>query len=203
VAGPVSASCYDWYQVYVPYDPVHERDEVFGWAAAASIEGEPWLVWEPDLCPDRPRTVTDLADLPTGVGLACFSGRRLTFDAWLGAYETCGMNEGWTVKPRWLGDTCAGNGGMWIADRRSGSTRDIGASEPITAVFAPKVDASRLHPGNPPKTWIPVRVTGIFDHEAAKTCHGVSDWEAVPITDAQAVLQCRAEFVITAVTRQP
>jgi hypothetical protein len=202
VAGPVSASCYDWYQVYVPYDPAHDRDEAFGWVAAAATDGEPWLVGGQKICPDRPRSVSDLAGLPITVGLACFAGKRLTFDAWLGAYETCGMSEGWTVKPRWLGDPCAGNDGMWIADRRIHDASDFGANEPVTAVFAPKVDTSRLHPGNPPKTWIPVRVTGIFDHPAAQTCHGVADWAEVPITDGQAVLQCRAEFVITSITRQ-
>jgi hypothetical protein len=202
VAGPVSASCYDWYQIYVPYDAAHDRDEAFGWVAAASIEGKPWLAGGQPLCPARPKTVSDLADLPNSVGLACFAGRRLTFDAWLGAYETCGMSEGWTVEPRWLGDTCAGNNGMWIADRGARSSSDFGVNEPVTAVFAPKVDTSRFHPGNPRKEWIPVRVTGIFDHPTAKTCHGVSDGEAVPITDDQAALGCRAQFVITSITKQ-
>ena len=128
VAGPVSASCYEWYQVYVPDDPAKERDEVFGWVAAGSIEGEPWLVSGHHLCPEPPRTVSDLADLPSSVGLACFTGRLLTFVAWLGTYETCGMSEGWTIEPRWLGDTCAGNDYMWIADRRARSASDFGAT---------------------------------------------------------------------------
>ncbi len=202
VAGPVSASCYAWYQVYIPYDPAHDRDETFGWVAAASIEGEPWLVGGQHLCPEPPRTVSDLADLPSSVGLACFTGRRLTFEAWLGTYETCGMSEGWTIEPRWLGDTCAGNDYMWIADRRARNASDFGANEPVPAVIAPKVDTSRFHPGNLPKEWIPVKVTGIFDHRAARSCHGVSEGETVPITDDQAVLQCRAEFVITSIQRR-
>jgi hypothetical protein len=202
LAGPVAASGYQWYEV----DPTMGSGTYFalgddppsGWVAAASREGVPWLLPKRGVCADRdlPEEFWELADLHPTVGLACFGDRPMTFEATLGTYETCGMQI-WTIEPLWLGDPCFGNRYMWLGDPGAENYADLG--DPVAAAFAPGVDTSRLHPGPEPSGWIRVKVTGQFDHPAARTCHGVSGEEEVPLDPDAIILACRAQFAITSI----
>ena len=202
LAGPVAASGYQWYEV----DPTMGAGTYFapgdnppsGWVAAASREGVPWLLPKRGVCADRdlPEEFWELADLHPTVGLACFGDRPMTFEATLGTYETCGLQI-WTIDPQWLGDPCFGNRYMWLGDPDAENYADLG--DPVGAAFAPGVDTSRLHPGPEPAGWIRVKVTGQFDHPAARTCHGVSGEEEVPLDPDAIILACRAQFAITSI----
>jgi hypothetical protein len=202
LAGPVAASGYQWYEV----DPTMgagthftpRSDPPSGWVAAASKEGVPWLLPRRGVCTDRdlPEEFSDLADLHPTVGLACFGDRPMSFEATLGTYETCGQRT-WTIEPQWLGDACLGNDDMWLGDPDAESYADVG--DQVDAAFAPGVDTSRLHPGGEPRDWIRVRLTGQFDHPVARTCHGVSDGETVPLDPDAIILACRAQFAITSI----
>jgi hypothetical protein len=201
LAGPVAASGYQWYEV----DPTMGSGTYFGvgfdppsgWVAAASRGGVPWLLPKRGVCADRdlPEEFWGLADLHPTVGLVCFGDRPMTFEATLGTYETCGLRT-WTINPQWLGDPCNGSG-MWLGEPDAGDYADLG--DQVDAAFAPGVDSSRLHPGSAPPRWIRVKVTGQFDHPAARTCHGVSGEEEVPLDPDAIILACRAQFAITSI----
>ena len=55
----------------------------FGWVAAASESGEPWLVEQDIACPDEPLTAENLAVGRTALErLACFGSDPITFRGW-------------------------------------------------------------------------------------------------------------------------
>jgi hypothetical protein len=201
LAGPVAGSGDQWYEV----DPTMgsgtsfapDDDPPSGWVAAASREGVPWLLPKRGVCADRdlPEEFWEFADLRPTVGLVCFGDRPMTFEARLGAYETCGLQI-WTIDPQWLGDPCFGNG-VWLGDPDAEDYADLGDS--VAAAFAPGVDTARLHPGPEPAGWIRVKVTGQFDHPAARTCHGVPGEEEVPLDPDAIILACRSQFAITSI----
>src|SRR5262249_6566060 len=131
------------------------------------------------------------------LGLACFGGKPITVDARLEQPEaTCGVDVNWTVEPEWLGSTCA-HPEVLVADTDT--------TESIFPIIDPTVDLKPFKPCVDEADWIPVRVTGRFDHPAAKTCKGVSQdggTTKVPYVRAQLVLGCRATFVITQIARR-
>jgi hypothetical protein len=192
-AGPVAGSGFEWYQV----EPVRAPDEFgdlpFGWVAAAGKDGEPWLEGGSFACPEAPTTYRAFVELRPLVGAACLSRQDLTFAARLEQPEaTCGVDIGWTVEPDWLGSTCP-QPKFLIADPTTTAS--------FYSVLDPDIDFSALQPGVDPPDWIDVDVTGHFDDPAAETCAPVStDGTRPEIGAAEAVVGCRGQFVITAIT---
>lgn len=191
VAGPVTASGLDWYQVK-PLDRAAEfADLPFGWVAATGGDGQPWLAGEPFDCPTPPADYAAFVALRPLVGLSCFGRDDLTLAARLVKPEaTCGVDMGWTIEPEWLGSTCP-QPAFLIADESRNET--------FNAVIDPALDITNLHPGVEPADWIDVEVTGHFDDPAAGTCKGVSTDAPVPLAADDVILVCRVQFVITAI----
>lgn len=204
LAGPITRSGSDWYEIEGMGDGAHST--AFGWVAGSSTTGVPWLLPNVEGCPEEmPEELWELEDLEWGAGLACLGSRQLTFEATLGSVETCGMGEGWTVTPRWLGypDRCV-TSGLWVSDgmdydniRSDGDPYSMLTGQ-MDAVIAPgaKHNPGKLTAGTEPKDWVLVSITGQFDHPAARSCQGVAGEEPVPWTADQIVLDCRATFVI-------
>lgn len=191
VAGPVAASGYTWYQVKPLTKPGEFVDLPFGWVAAASKDGEPWLAGGPVACPAKPSDYASFIAIRPLVGLACFSDDDLTFDARLGSPEaTCGVSMGWTIEPEWLAGTCP-HPKFLLADLVTTSSTD--------AVIDPDLDVTDRHAGVEPKDWLKVNVTGHFDDAAARNCRGVSQEIKVPLTPEEVVLTCRQQFVVISI----
>jgi len=111
VGGPVAADGYDWYLVQ---SLVGGADRVgeggpFGWVAAASRDGEPWIDDASDQrCPRIPEDAFELSVLPEELLLHCFGGsethvrtgcrRRL----YRGRYHACraGVDGGRLLLPQ-------------------------------------------------------------------------------------------------------
>jgi hypothetical protein len=115
VAGPRAADGYEWYQlasVREPYrsdcgepaPPALECSWWFGWAAAITPEGDPWLAPLDPGCPSDRDTGTYIA-LTAATRLACAGPEEWHLVAYL-APEAAGRGCGptvWTVIPAWLG----------------------------------------------------------------------------------------------------
>lgn len=189
VDGPVEANGYQWYRVE-PFD----HDVPSGWVAAASRDGERWLEPGTASCPPLPIEFADIARLASFerlVGLACFGDHPLTFTARILEPEaTCGVSAGWTIKPAWL-DQCV----------RHDVLTDLSGDQLVDqmdAVLAPNVSSKGLVYGIEPKTWLKVKVTGQFDHPAARTCRARRQ-DTDPPPPAEVVMICRETFVITSI----
>lgn len=196
VSGPTKGSGYTWYRVQPFGQGIDGGPLPFGYIAAASKDGEPWIEPGGPPCPGIPGdydSLTHTLDQPL-LALSCFGGKPITIDARLEQPEaTCGVDLGWTVEPEWLGSTCA-HPEVLVADTDSTNS--------IFPVIDPKVSLKALKPGVDEADWIPVTVTGRFDHPAAKTCKGVSSETKVPYVRAKLVLDCRATFVITKIVKR-
>jgi hypothetical protein len=192
IDGPIEASGYTWYEVAPIGDAEATVELPIGWVAAADKDGTPWIRKATLDCPDRPTTVKQLWSLDTVLGLACFGETPITFDAKLAQPEaTCGVDIGWTIQPDWLGSTCP-NPAFLVHDARESAIS-------FESVIDPKVKVSAFEPGVEAADWLPVTVTGRFDHPAAADCKGVSNGEPVPFSRDRIVLSCRATFVITGI----
>jgi hypothetical protein len=190
VSGPVQASGYTWYEI-APIGNLQLVVELpFGWVAAADKDGTPWLAPASPRCPAAPKTADDLYAIDNVLALACFGSSPLTIIGRLADPEaTCGIDLGWTIEPGWLASTCPQP--PFLIE----SPNDQGLS--ANAVVDPSVDVSGLRPGPEPADWLPVSITGRFDHPAARTCHGVSTEAPVPYGKDEIVFGCRTTFVIT------
>jgi hypothetical protein len=122
IAGPTDADGYRWYQVSglglppntgcagpLVTDP-YECPIWFGWVAAASESGEPWLAPADPDCPATPVTADDLIIGRSDIQrLACFGAEPFTFRAWwpvlpddVGLGGACGAQDepsGWLLWP--------------------------------------------------------------------------------------------------------
>jgi len=180
VDGPVSADGYEWYQV-LPMRPDGLRERPFGWVAAASREGEPWLVRETLDCPEPP-DLEDLLRLLPEERLACYGGRTITF---LGGRDGgCGVADGVPVsyEPRWL---------------MSESGCGFGSAPGEIGLLL------RMPEGleNPFGVFERVQVVGHFDDPAAQACVAMANYpDVTPPTRAEAVAQCRTQFVVESMT---
>ena len=194
VKGPVAASGYVWYEV-APIGNAELTVELpFGWVAIADKDGTPWVAAASPTCPAAPKTIDDLVAVDGILALACFGQDPITITARLAQPEaTCGVDLGWTIEPSWLGGTCPQP--AFLIE----STDSMGLS--LNSIIDPKVDVRAFHPGVEEPDWLKVRLTGRFDHSAAKTCHGVSNGEPVPYPRDEIVLGCRATFVITKIAK--
>jgi hypothetical protein len=174
VEGPVLADGYEWY-LMAPLERADGNRAPFGWVAAASRDGEPWVVPGFVECP----ALDDLAGiiaLHRFERLACFHGAELTLTA---PVVTCGAGGGpWTFDPPWISMV----GGCGLAADASGEA----------------VMLYRVPPGDSGPAVGPATVTGHFDDWNAAGCSvTTSDPLANPAPKAEeAVLLCRSEFVL-------
>lgn len=205
VEGPTEADGYPWYLVSALGLPPNtgcaaplETDPYncpawFGWVAGASVDGEPWL--EPvDLeCPEPPFTAGALILARTDLQrLACHGTEPLTFRAW------------WPEIPddAGLGGSCAAQDrpSGWLLCQNINHTQvTVDENEGFGGIgvrisIDPASGLSMPERG----TWVEVRVH--LDDPAAQGC--ADGAEAVyedPIPE-QAILNCRAQMVLEAVT---
>ncbi len=106
--------------------------------------------------------------------VACFGRKSITFPARLADPEaTCGVDIGWTITPEWLASTCP-QPEFIVYDPRTNENS-------FYSVIDPGLDAGAFRPGPEEKDWIPVDVTGHFDHKDATTCKGISTDPAVGV----------------------
>jgi hypothetical protein len=173
VDGPRAASGYDWYLVAGLRNPDGTAGP-FGWIAAASRDGDPWVRATEPACPDTVDLAGVLALDPLE-RLACFGDDSLTLTS---PSIACGAGGGpWTWEPEWI----AVLGGCGLA---------IDASGAMLYRVPPGVTA--------PGSTVPLTVRGHFDDPAARTCRATSaDPTAYPAPSVeQSVLMCRTEFVV-------
>jgi len=190
--GPSKGSGYTWYRVLPLRQDNDKSDMPFGYVAAGDKNGTPWLGAGPP-CPGLPGDYDSFVRNNGLTALACFKGQQIKFPARLEAPEaTCGIDIGWTVQPDWLGSTCP-QPAVLVADTDT--------TDSFLPIIDPKVDLKRFKPGVDEPDWVPVVITGRYDHPDAKQCKGVSTDHStkVPLGRAQIVLGCRATFVITAI----
>lgn len=173
VDGPVEADGYAWYLVAPLNRPDGSRGP-FGWIAAASREGEPWVRTVALACPAGSNLAAVIALQPLE-RLACFGDDSLTISA---PIVSCGAGGGpWTFIPSWLGEI----GGCGLAPDTSGE----------------RVLRLRVAPGDSGPSSGPITVSGHFDDPAAATCTVTSADAAFPApSDEEAVVLCRSEFVL-------
>jgi hypothetical protein len=162
----------------------------FGWAAAASEAGDPYLVEHDLACPDEPLTAEGLALGRTALErLACFGSEPITFRGW------------WPEIPddAGLGGACASQdkpSGWLLCQNINYNLILIDESEHFFGVgvrvsIDPDSDAAMPERG----TWVEVRVH--LDDPAAQTCGEDAGAES-ELESQQIVLNCRAEMVLEA-----
>ena len=120
--------------------------------------------------------------------LDCFGDQALTFRGWVMFSERGGVCNG--MQPQWLDPTRNCSAWEEVATERVDFPPPEG-TQAITVFVDPEADA----PGIPWPAFEQIEVTGSFDHPAAHTCTappGSTDDE-----QAQLVLQCRSQFVVT------
>jgi hypothetical protein len=200
VGGPTDADGFRWYQIGALGLPPNsgcagpfQTDPFncpiwFGWAAAASAEGEAWLIaTEPD-CPDEPLTAEGLSIGHSGTQLlACFGSDPITFRGW------------WPEIPddAGLGGACAAAEAPtgWLLCQNINDTVVLAGDDEeffgvgVRLAIDPASDATMPERG----TWVEVRAH--YDDPAAEGCadDAPEDDERQP---GQIVLACRSELVL-------
>ena len=198
--GPTDADGFRWYLVSglgLPPDTgcagEPETDPYncpiwFGWVAAASESGEPYLVEQDIACPTDPLTAESLALGRTALErLSCFGPDPITFRGWWpeipedaglgGACEFTEEPSGWLL--------CQNiNYNMIVADD-SEDFFGVGVKVSID----PSTDATMPERG----TWVEVRAH--LDDPAAQSCGEDANAES-ELESQQIVLGCRAEMVL-------
>jgi hypothetical protein len=162
----------------------------FGWVAAASESGEPWLVEQDIACPEEPYTAENLALGRTALErLSCLGPDPFTFRGyWPEIPDDAGLGGACTSQ-----DTPSG----WlICQNTNYDTIVIDEDEDMFGVglkvsIDPETDATMPERG----TWVEVRAH--LDDPAAQQCGedavGASAEERTP---EQIVLACRSEAVL-------
>jgi hypothetical protein len=185
VDGPVFADGYAWYQI----DPYGGDPSLpFGWVAAGSREGEPWIEQYLDGCETVYPSVEMLGTRPAQESLYCY-GVVLPDDYELTGNLYCDLGdiEGLTSGPE------------WIEFDRYCELRapDWNIHDGISIRVWGKAATNLLEEGNPVDGQY--RVVGHFDDPASSTCRagGVEGDVRDP---AEVVLFCRMQFVVTEVT---
>ena len=197
--GPTDADGFRWYLVSglgLPPDTgcagEPETDPYncpvwFGWVAAASESGEPWLAEQDIACPEEPYTAENLALGRTALErLSCFGSEPITFRGWwpeipedAGLGGACAFEEpsGWLL--------CQNiNYNQILADDTEGFF-GVGVKVSID----PSTDASMPDRG----TWVEIRAH--LDDAAAQSCGEDAGAES-ELENQQLVLGCRAEMVL-------
>jgi hypothetical protein len=177
--GPVSASGYVWYEVA----PLTSRNQPTGWVASAAQDGKPWFTRGAFDCPSVPTDMRSLADLPPGVGLACFPQVPITAQATLISCN-CDADGDWFT-PSWF---FLGSGSPDLLVEPG--VTDASSLNPADW-FALNLDPTGEHPDVLP-IGDHVEVTGIFDHPAASNCTW-TEMDGQPVSTQR----CRLEFAVT------
>ena len=205
VRGPVAEDGYDWYEIAgigstetacAAAPPSGELDPLtcptwFGWAAAGDIDGTPWLQWDDVNCHESPMNLELLASYGWNERLRCYADGTVTVWAWWPGP----LDDGECVatgddSSRWL--YCVGLYGvpLWTDDTEPssglGSLGLMVSIDPASGVTMPAADQ-----------W--VEVVGHFDDPAAAGCPEVAQLEPRSTAADEAVLQCRAQFVVESV----
>lgn len=177
VDGPVELDGYAWYQV-LPIRPDEARERPFGWIAAASREGEPWIAMLELDC-QRPPDLAALLRLAPEERLACYGNETIEFAAT--ADGGCGAAGGLPLafEPRWL---------------RSETGCGFGGRQPGSGWLNLRFPPNAAQGGSVTPGW---RVIGHFDDPAARACTATANYpEVQPPTREEAVALCRTEFVV-------
>jgi hypothetical protein len=214
VDGPVQADGYQWYQLasvlepYVPpcgeplLTPTLACSSWFGWAAAGTPDGDPWLAPLNPVCPTE-RTTASYLSLQRAERLACAGDDEWKLTAYLAEEGGRGCLPIWYVEPVWLFAQC----NLFFPQPVQA---DSDGDERLQTFVPPALGTctySLYQPGCPfavfKGSW--VEITGHLDDPAASTCvaklsdeylHG--DPPPPPDPD-QVVFGCRLAFVATAV----
>jgi hypothetical protein len=203
VDGPTGADGYAWYLVSGLGLPPNtgcsgplETDPFncpiwFGWVAAASEAGDPWLeIAGHDTCPVSPLTASNLAIGRTALQrLQCFGAGPITFRGWWPEIpDNAGLGGAcvWQDEPAgWL--LCQNINYNFILADESEDFFGLG----VRVSIDPASGASMPERG----TWVEVRAH--LDDPAAQSCdETVNAFSDPERPDAQIVLDCRVELVL-------
>lgn len=184
VDGPVFADGYAWYQV----DPYGGDEPLpFGWVAAGSREGDPWIENHLDDCDSVGVSIRLLHEQPAQESLFCY-GQVMPGDIELTGDLHCELAdvEGFVSGPEWLESDryCSlGEDGVEIGVVGKPATSLLEQGSPVDGRYT---------------------VVGHFDDPEASECtsDGI-DVEGNSPDPAEVVLNCRMQFVITEVTPAP
>jgi hypothetical protein len=194
IKGPVPASGYDWYLV----EPLAGAGRP-GWVAAGDRSGKPWIAVDAVRCPPRP-DLKALATLDGHVALACYGHQEIELTVRLGGFDGLSCPDtppfSWTVTPSWLDPCSVGMTGGTLTPLTGDP--EVGY---FVAPFDPTIDRRTLpEQGYSVQVWTTVKVTGQYDHPAARGCRAkaVPDGVQPPRPEA-VVVDCRAQFVITSI----
>lgn len=198
VQGPVVADDYEWYEVR-PIGTAGSRPWTSlpsGWVARADHDGEPWVAAVPEPpCPTGAVDVALLARMHPLERVACFGDRPLSFRAVVGGGPPAGACDppqdgsgaACVAGPAWL----AGTGG-WQAGASTQLATGSSTSGPRLAIHpSGAVSAGQLPAGRA------VELEGAFDHPAAADCRPGQASGAAVLSAEEAVLRCRAVFVVS------
>lgn len=207
VAGPTDADGYRWYQVSGLGLPPNsgcagpfETDPYncpawFGWVAAASDAGEPWLAPADADCPATPVAVEELIIGRTDIQrLACFGAEPFTFRAfWPELPDDAGLGGSCAAQDEpsgWL--LCQDiNYNVVTVDEGTDNLGGVGVQVSID----PAGGATMPERG----TW--VELTVYLDDPAAQGCDDAAQaLEEQILLPEQYVLGCRAQMVVESVT---
>lgn len=180
--GPVAADGYDWYLAapfrveVAPYNPT---DDLIGWVAAGSREGEPWIAPTELRCPEP--TLEAVSGQSPMANLGCYGGQQLTLE---GVFNGCFVADPVTIVPAWLSS--------------SGCSILVLGSEPtaLPAAGGGLVIRPAATSGAPDEPGAPVLVRGHFDDPEARTCQRLAIG-VLPVGVANTILWCRTQFVAT------
>ncbi len=187
VEGPVFADGYAWYQVD-PYGG--DASLPFGWVAAGSREGVPWIENLFDGCDAVGLSIELLGTNPAQENLYCYGGGRpMGGDIELTGNLYCdfGDIEGVSSGPEWIEFDR-------FCDLRE---TDWNIHDGISLRVWGQAATSLLEQGSPVDGQY--TVVGHFDDPGASECQGAA-FDGRPPDPAEAVLTCRMAFVVTEVT---
>lgn len=179
IDGPVVASGYDWWQV-VPTEFKGMSGPGYGWVAAASREGEPWIQAKALDCPAPPDDISALASLSDGIALGCFARQSITVRVRL---LSCGCEvDGPAWEPEWLGLIYDP---VLLVD--PAVTKAPAVQDWFVLHIDPGAGIGQVSAGQV------ADVTGMFDHPAAADClePGIDD------TPTEPSVACRFVFAVT------
>lgn len=179
VGGPVVTPTQDWFLVSAVLDG--HAPGPFGWVAAASPDGVPWIQdIAPETCPSLPDDVDRLGTIPEELLIHCFGGSELAFEHDANVY--CLPADALPIEPEWLSSGCG-----YLSGDACGSCGLNLAIEPGTGVLPTEQVAH----------W---SVRGHFDDPAAGSCRATGPIVGDPSAEA-IVFGCRTTFVLTSLRR--
>lgn len=205
VAGPSEADGFAWYLLSTLGLPPNtgcagafETDPYncpawFGWVAAASEAGEPWLVPAEADCPTSPIAAEALIAARTDLErLACMGAEPFTFRAWFPELPPDGG----------LGGACAAEGhpsGWLLCQNINYNQVTISESEGFGGIGA-RISINPASGLSMPArgTWVEVRVH--LDDPASQGCDDAEASAGSESIPEQVVLTCRGQMVLESVT---